>query len=257
VALAGPVRHGVGGLTNLDWRMDEALLAEATGAPHVALLNDLQAQGHALGHMDATRLRPVIARPDPAPDETCLMIGLGTGFNAASVLHTPAGRLVTPSEAGHSNLPVRTDQELRLCRYVETAHGFPAVEDVLSGRGLERVHAFLGPPDQAGRLTAAQVMAAAADGDRRALEALELFIGLLGTVAGNLSLIHLPFGGVYLVGGVARHIAPYLATMGFAEAFANKGRFADFMRDFPVWLVEDDFAALIGCASYLADRRGA
>lgn len=255
VALAGPVREGIGKLTNLDWRMDEALLSEATGAPIVALLNDLQAQGYALGHMDSASLRSVIARAEPAAKETCLMVGLGTGFNAASVLYTPSGRIVTPSEAGHANLPVRTEQELRLCRFVETAHGFPAVEDVLSGRGLERVYTFLSPaPDQPQRIGAAQIMDAAERGDRHALDALELFVGLLGTVAGNLSLIHLPFGGVYLCGGVARHIGPYLSSMGFAEAFANKGRFADFMRDFPVWLVEDDFAALIGCASYLDER---
>jgi glucokinase len=255
VALAGPVRNGIGHLTNLDWRMDEDLLSEATGAPVVALLNDLQAQGFALGHLEAACLRPVISRPPPAAQETRLMIGLGTGFNAASVLYTPAGRIVTPSEAGHANLPVRTEQELRLCRFVETAHGFPAVEDVLSGRGLERVYNFLSPtPDQPQRLSAAEVMAAAAREERQALDALELFIGLLGTVAGNLSLIHLPFGGVYLCGGVARHIGPYLGSMGFAEAFANKGRFADFMRDFPVWLVEDDFAALTGCASFLDER---
>lgn len=258
IALAGPVRNGVGGLTNLEWRMDEALLSAATGAPRVALLNDLVAQGYALPHMDPNLIRPIVTRPAVAATETCLMIGLGTGFNAASVLHAPGGRLVTPSEAGHSNLPVRTDQELRLCRFVETAHGFPAVEDVLSGRGLERVYSFLGPnPDQTPRLSAAEVMAAAEAGERRALDALELFVGMLGTVAGNLSLIHLPFGGVYLVGGVSRHIAPYLGPMGFAEAFANKGRFADFMRDFPIWLVEDDFAALIGCASYLEERRAA
>jgi glucokinase len=256
VALAGPTRDGVGGLTNLDWRMDEALLREATGAPRVALLNDLVAQGYALGHIAPQTLSEVIARPTPRPNETCLMIGLGTGFNAAAVIHTSGGRHVCPSEAGHANLPVRTERELRLCRFVETAHGFPAVEDVLSGRGLERVHAFVTAGPNSITPPAAEIVAAADTGDRHALETLELFIGLMGTVAGNLSLIHLPFGGVYLVGGVARAMGPYLATMGFAEAFANKGRFADFMRQFPVWLLEDDFAALTGCAAYLAQGAG-
>ncbi|WP_425090186.1 glucokinase [Tropicimonas sp. S265A] len=252
VALAGPTRDGVGSLTNLDWRMDEALLRDATGAAHVALLNDLVAQGYALGDIAPGALTPVIARPAPARTETCLMIGIGTGFNAAAVLHTPGGRHVCPSEAGHANLPVRTERELRLCRFVETAHGFPAVEDVLSGRGIERVHAFLAADPDRAVPPAAEIMARAAAGDRHALDTLELFIGLMGTVAGNLSLIHLPFGGVYLVGGVARAMGPYLEQMSFAEAFANKGRFAGFMRQFPVWLLEDDFAALTGCAAYLA-----
>lgn len=257
IALAGPTRNGVGGLTNLDWRMDEDLLREATGAKHVALLNDLVAQGYALDQVSAEDLTAIVPRPAPAPGETRLMIGIGTGFNAAAVLAMETRLHVMPSEAGHANLPVRTERELRLCRFVETAHGFPAIEDVLSGRGLERVHAFLdAAPDRSERPQAAEIMAAARDGNRHALDTLELFIGLMGTVAGNLSLIHLPFGGVYLVGGVARAMGPYLGALGFAEAFANKGRFADFMRQFPVWLLEDDFAALTGCAAYLAQTAG-
>ena len=82
---------------------------------------------------------------------------------------------------------------------------------------------------------------------------MQQFIRILGTVVGNLSLIHLPLGGVYLVGGVARAMAPHLAAMGFAEAFRDKGRFAGFMANFPVHLVTDDFAALTGCAAHLRE----
>ena len=74
----------------------------------------------------------------------------------------------------------------------------------------------------------------------------------MGTVTGNLSLIHLPFGGVYLVGGIARAVAPWLGEFGFADAMRDKGRFAGFMKNFPVYLIEDDYAALTGCAFRLA-----
>ena len=47
VAVAGPVRDGRGTLTNLDWAIDTDTLARATKATTVAILNDLQAQGHA------------------------------------------------------------------------------------------------------------------------------------------------------------------------------------------------------------------
>jgi glucokinase (EC 2.7.1.2) len=82
--------------------------------------------------------------------------------------------------------------------------------------------------------------------------AAELFARLLGAEAGNLALIHLPFGGLYLCGGVARAFAAHLGPMGFAENFRDKGRFSAFMDDFPVCIVEDDYAALTGCAAYLA-----
>jgi glucokinase len=53
------------------------------------------------------------------------------------------------------------------------------------------------------------------------------------------------------VGGVARAMAPYLTQFGFEAAFRDKGRFAGFMANFAVSVVEDDYAALIGSASHL------
>ena len=56
VAVAGPVRDGRGVMTNLDWSIDRETLSRATGAEQVAVLNDLQAQGHALGLIDDANL---------------------------------------------------------------------------------------------------------------------------------------------------------------------------------------------------------
>ncbi|MBU2359342.1 MAG: glucokinase [Alphaproteobacteria bacterium] len=253
VAVAGPVRDGRATMTNLDWVIDKETLARATKSETVAILNDLQAQGHALGFLDPAKVLPILDGVAGGDHAAKLVIGVGTGFNAAPVFETEAGRLVTPSESGHANLPIRTEQELRLCQYVSNAHGFPAVEDVLSGRGLERVYAFLGQEANDPREERAHmIMAALADGrDPRAVEAARIFTRILGTVAGNLSLIQLPFGGVYLVGGVARAIAPYLSQFGFGDAFRDKGRFAGFMGNFSVSVIEDDYAALTGSAAHL------
>ena len=233
VAVAGPVRDGRASMTNLDWTMDKDTLRRATNAQTVAILNDLQAQGHALGHIDPANLRTVIDGPESAKNAAMLVVGVG------------------------ANLPIRTARELRLCEYVSNAHGFPAVEDVLSGRGLERLYAFLGEEAQSPREASAQdIMAACADGsDPRAIEAATLFTRILGTVCGNLSLIQLPFGGVYLVGGVARAFAPYLAQFGFADAYRDKGRFASFMGNFKVSVIEDDYAALTGSAAHLVSLK--
>ncbi len=255
VAVAGPVHDGRATMTNLDWTIDKLTLGRATGARVVSILNDLQAQGHAIGFIDPDRVTQILAGggENANPSAAKLVIGVGTGFNAAPVFDTEFGRLVAPSESGHANLPIRTEADLRLCRFVETAHGFPGVEDVLSGRGLERVYAWLGHEAGEPREAAAQaIMAACADGsDARALEAAHVFTRMLGTVAGNLALIQLPFGGIYLVGGVSRAFAPYLKSFGFGEAFRDKGRFAGFMGNFSVSVVEDDYAALAGSAAHL------
>ncbi|MFN3970998.1 MAG: glucokinase [Gemmobacter sp.] len=254
VCAAGPVKDGVATLTNLDWTIDLATLARATGAARVAILNDLQAPGHALGHIAPDKLRPVIDGPQVAGG-AMLVINVGTGFNAAPVHEVPGGgRVVAASECGHVNMPIRTAADLRLAEFVETVHGFPGVEDVLSGRGLERLWSFVsseaGAPAEA---HAADIMTAIDTGsDPRAAATARLFARLLGSEAGNLALIHLPFGGIYLVGGVARAFAAHLGPMGFADAFRDKGRFAGFMGNFAVHLLEDDYAPLTGCAVYLS-----
>lgn len=254
VAIAGPVREGRGTLTNLNWSIDEPGLARVAGTDRAVVLNDLQAQGHALGRIAQENLREIIAAPPAAEDAAKLVIGVGTGFNVAPVHDIGPIRLVAPAEAGHGNLPIRNEEELSLCRFVETAHGFPAVEDVLSGRGLERVYAWLGHEADAPReARAVEIMAGCESGnDGRAIEAVRMFVRLLGRVAGNNALDHLPFGGVFLAGGVARAMAPHLQPMGFVEAFRDKGRFAGFMHAFAVHVIEDDFAALAGSAAHLA-----
>ena len=255
VDVAGPVRNGRGTLTNLDWTIDTATLARAARAETVAILNDLQAQGPALGHIAPEHLIRVVAGPEPAEHETKLVVNVGTGFNATPVFETRKGRFVAPSECGHVNLPIRSQDELELGEYVSTVHGFPGVEEVLSGRGIERVYAWLG--HRAGdprEKSAKDIMAALDDGsDPRAEEAARVFTRILGSVSGNLALIHLPFGGVYLVGGVVRALTPHLSRFGFTEAFRDKGRFAGFMGNFAVDMVTDDYAALTGCAAHLVD----
>ena len=250
VAAAGPVRDGAAELTNLDWTMSESSIAEAVGARVVALLNDLQAPGHALATLPATSLRQIFAAPDAGPAATRLVMNVGTGFNAVPVHTVGSGRIVPASECGHVSLPVWRADEVSLLAHIEGEHGFPSVEDVLSGRGLEMVDRWAGagaPPRANTEITEA----ALSGNDARATKAAEMFVRLTAVVAGNLALTHLPYGGIYLTGGVIRHFAPHLARFGFEAAYLDKGRFSQMMRDFPVWAIEDDYAPLHGCAAHL------
>ncbi|MGX9354201.1 glucokinase [Roseobacteraceae bacterium S113] len=248
VAGAGPVRDGVLRLTNLDWVVARDWLAEASGAAAVSILNDLQAQGHALEALPDSSITTLLQGKAASDQAAKLVINVGTGFNVAPVYKLKGQTLVPPSEAGHALLPAQTAQEQALVPFLEARHGFAAVEEALSGRGLEAIYAFVSGTDK----PASELMAGLGS-DPRVDEALALFTGIMGRVAGNLTLIHLPFGGVYFVGGVARHTVPHLAGHGFEEAFLDKGRFSDFMRQFPVHAVEDDYAALTGCAAHMVE----
>lgn len=258
VAAAGPVQDGVASMTNLDWVMDAKKLGGATGATDIAILNDLQAQGHALGHISGEHLTTVVEGPQK-PGGAMLVVGLGTGVNAAPVHDTAFGRLVAPSECGHVNMPVRGEEDLRLMRFVEgllaTRGEVPhaGVEEVLSGRGLANLHSFAaheaGSQSQA---LSAEVLAALAAGDATAAHAARLYVRILAQTLADLALIHLPYGGIFLIGGMSRAMMPSFALNGLGQSFRDERRVDLLQTAFSVTVVEDDFAALTGCAAYLA-----
>lgn len=253
IALAGPVRGHEAEMTNLGWRVEAGALARACGFDSVSLLNDLQAQGHALPHLPETHLRRI--RAGTPEDGAKLVIGLGTGVNAAPVYPNGAGHLVPPAEAGHIHLPLHEALDYRLSDWLIARRGFASVEDVLAGSGLERLYAF--HAHEAGvsqALDVAAIIAAMEAGDALAQRTGRHYVRLLAQVTADLALITLPVGGIYYIGGVARAMVPWFERFGFEAALTDMGRFSDLVARFPLALVEDDFAALSGCATYLDTR---
>jgi glucokinase len=262
VAAAGPVQDGVATMTNLDWVMDAAKLTRATGAAHCAILNDLQAQGHALGHVAPQHLNRIVDGPE-VPKGAMLVVGLGTGVNAAPVHGTGPSRIVAPSECGHVNMPVRSEEDLALMRFIErllTSRNEVAhcgVEEVLSGRGLANLHAFAASEaGQTGTATSAEVLAALGRGDAVALHAARLYTAILAQTLADLALVHLPYGGIFLIGGMARAMTPHFAANGLGRIFREHRRVDLLCHHFPITVVEDDFAALTGCAAFLHAQTG-
>ena len=256
VAAAGPVKDQVATLTNRDWTIDHGTLTRPTGA----------AQGRHPERPSGARLcpRPYRAGQPAPPCRRRRRNQAARCWSSTSAPGSTPPRCTTPNGAASSppaNVAMSTCRSgpRPTCASPITSRpptAFPGVEDVMSGRGLERLWGFVtteaGAPSER---SAAEIMTAIDDGtDPHALATARLFTRLLGAECGNLALIHLPFGGIYLVGGVARAFTEHLGPLGFAEAFRDKGRFAGFMQNFAVTILEDDYAPLTGCAAYLAQH---
>jgi glucokinase len=84
--------------------------------------------------------------------------------------------------------------------------------------------------------------------------ALNLFVSVLGSVAGNLALTGMATGGVYLGGGIPPRILSCLKENGFMAAFIDKGRFKGFMERIAVRVILNDRAALLGAAQWALDH---
>lgn len=243
---AGPIENGKARLTNRDWTVDAQVLKRQRHLSKCIIINDLQAQGYALDQLDHAATHRVIDGPTD-PRKTRLVVNIGTGFNASPVHKVNGNSFVPVNEAGHVELPTRSEGQRKDLQPCSTSQDdFMSVEDCLSGAGLQKLVATYAPDFVQ---PSAQIFPTFANSPQGSLrKPLGIFAKAMGSVAGDLALNHLPVGGIYLVGGVAAGIAPHLDKLGFEASFKTKGRFTDFMERFSVTANLDPLAALKGCA---------
>lgn len=267
-AIAGPVNHGQGKLTNHDWHIDGSVLGALLGIDDVLIINDLAALGYGIGQpgMAGNGIAPLFGvesdksspedpdHPNPlshghrgedSSQRQSLVVNLGTGFNIAPVCQTGGRcRAVFSSEAGHSHLPHTVMQRLRSLMDEPLWLAFVTVEDLFSGHGLVRFFAAI----SGGReLTARQIFAAAQEGDEVCQSVLPVYANLLGTFCHDLVLSHLPHHGFYFAGSIAKA----LFEVGYVDDF-RAGFKANVRNDLaihvpPFHIIRSDGVALQGC----------
>jgi glucokinase len=259
--VAGPVtesRHGqTVETTHLPWRLDSAQLSRDLGIARVLLINDFKAVGYgidALGPGDTAVVQ--VGRPrDHGPR---MVLGAGTGLGVTQCLWCGGHYEVFPSQGGHAGFAPADGEQTALLAYLRDRHGHVSWEDVLSGAGLAAVYEFLldteggtESPELASRRAAGDAAAVIAEfglagRDPRARRAVEIFADVYAAAAGDLALINLAYGGVYLAGGIAPKLIAALNTPRFRRVFAAKGRMADILRDIPVAVILNTRVGLLG-----------
>lgn len=264
--IAGAVRGGVCEATNLPWSVSEAGIAQASGAPHARLVNDLVATAHGLLRLasDAfVELNPT--RPEADTNGPIAVLAAGTGLGEAIVCRDGEHITVLPSEGGHTDFAPRVPRDDRLLAHLRTRYpDHVSNERIISGLGIPVLYDFLKSesaqnenPELATALTAGEGAAAiglhALGGDPLARATIEWFCALYGAEAGNLALKTLATGGVILGGGIAPKLLPILREGGFWHAFTAKGRFHDLLAGLSVRVCLDQDAALLGAAAVASD----
>lgn len=258
LALPGPVLDGACRTPNLPWFLTEADLVRETGLARLRLINDFAAAA-----MGVLALPPEAFAPLQEGDEeahgTRAVIGAGTGLGQA-VLFWDGNRYRShATEGGHAGFAPQGELQRDLGSYLEKTHTPVSVERAVSGPGLLRIYRFL---VERGVSTWPEVTEAIAREDpgeviaRHALartdiaceQALDLFVTVYGSEAGNMALRTMATGGVYLGGGIAPKILPKLQDGAFLEAFRNKGRMRELMGRIPVRVVLEHRAGLLGAA---------
>ena len=258
--VAGPVIDGKSKTTNLPWELDELTLEKALQVPRVKLLNDLEAAAYGMLHLDPTDL--CVLQPGLKRQGNIAVIAAGTGLGQALLYWDGKHHHPIASEGGHADFAPHTDSEMELWIYLRREFGHVSCERLLSGPGLFNIYRFVRDTDYA--TEPEWLRQRIAQGDPGAVisqiglagehplctRALDLFISVYGTEAGNLALKALSVGGVYVAGGIAPKILPRLQDGAFIRAFTDKGRLSDLMRSIEVKVALNPRAPLIGAAHY-------
>ncbi|MBD2462562.1 glucokinase [Oscillatoria sp. FACHB-1407] len=270
-AVAGPVVNNTSRITNLPWSLSGERLQEELLIDQVSLINDFEAVGYGVLGLEPADLETLqVGELDP--EAPIAVIGAGTGLGQGFLMRQGDGYRIYPSEGGHADFAPRSELEFQLMRYLLEKHKISrvSVERVVSGQGIVSVYQFLRDryvADESPMVAelirtwegemgisektvdpAAVIAKAAAEGDRLSSQTMELFASAYGAEAGNLALKLLPYGGLYLAGGIAAKNLALMKSGIFLEAFTAKGRVSPLIERVPVHVITNPNVGLIGAA---------
>ena len=271
-AIAGPVVNDSSILTNLDWFLDARRLEKELDIDKVSLINDFAAVGYGILGLEAKDLHTLQAAT-PEPHAPIAVIGAGTGLGEGFLIRVGSNYKVFPSEGGHADFAPRTGMEFQLLQYLREKYDIQriSVERVVSGQGVVALYQFLrdrefapespeiqeviriwehetGRTEKSVDPAAAIAKAALEKRDRLCEQTLQMFVEAYGAEAGNLALKLLPYGGLYVAGGIAAKILILIQEGQFLRAFGQKGRVSSLLERVPVHVVLNPQVGLIGAA---------
>ncbi len=253
--VAGPVVAGSAHLTNLGWTIRSEDIAKSTGKPF-RICNDIQSHGWSVLSLPSSSLE--ILNPGNEIPGPKALIAAGTGLGESIIGFDGDKHFPMSGEGGHASFSPCSPREIRLLEYLRSG-GISHVswERLLGGSdGFRNLATFQAAdhkiklPDYLNKDSidwGATMVKAATEGDLFANDVLSFYAELYGREAGNLALKCICSGGLYIVGGIAPKILPWLKTS-FMAGFCDKGRFKDLLNTIPVRVVLDPLTGLKGAA---------
>jgi len=271
--IAGAVIDRASYLPNLDWHISTDKLEQELQIPHVELINDFVAIGHGVAQLHPEDIHTIQAG-QPLANAPKAVIGAGTGLGQGFLIYDGTDYQVIAAEGGHTDFAARSIQEFELFQYICRHKQIDRVsnERVVSGPGIVTIYEYLRDtsnlsetPEVAHvvRLWEAQSeqsvdptglisALAIAKTDPLSQATMELFVSVYGAESGNLALKILPYGGLYLAGGIAAKNLSLLTDGTFLTAFNHKGRVSDLLAKIPVHVILNPQVGLMGATAQAA-----
>jgi glucokinase len=248
IAIAGPIADSFAKMTNLDWEFSAQGVQQQFGLESVTFVNDLAAHALATAYLDHSQFASI--KPGTVQAKaTRAIIGPGTGLGVASLHWHRDGWRAFPTEGGHVAFAPGTPTEAEIQQLLLRQHGYVSLEMLLSGPGLLNIYQSLATIN--GRVqefsNARDILHHSSDNDL-CLESVNVFVGALGSATGDLALVYGAKGGLYLGGGMTKHLLPFIRKPDFVQRFMQKGFRSDYLASIPIDAILYPNPGLLGAA---------
>jgi len=250
-AVAGVVKDGCCHMTNTGWSIDSKILESQFPIRRVELMNDFEAIGHGIFELDAGDLI-TLHGGTRNPTGPIAVVGPGTGLGEAILLWNSHSRRydIHATEGSHADFAARGEIQHELALWVEKSLTQCEVEHVCSGPGLIRIYDFLRSrcTESLPTLNAFEITAdARSKSCPICVQAVDIFLEILGGEAANLGLKCLATGGVYIAGGIPSKMRDLVTSGSLLESFLCAGsKFSAVRASFPLYVVLNQDVGLVG-----------
>lgn len=249
IAIAGPVDGEKINFTNNSWVINRSSLAREIAVDDFILLNDFEAIAHAVATLGAEHFSHVCGPKQPAILGVKTILGPGTGLGVAHMRASHDGYIVSETEGGHIDFAPIDHWEDLLLNALRAQHRRVSVERVVSGPGLRSLYNLLTKESERLDVDDKGLWTLALEGkDEKAVAALDRFLLCLGSIAGDLALVH-GANHLILTGGLGARMVNHIPSSGFESRFKAKGRFQSKMEQITVQQLRYDEPGLYGAAA--------
>jgi len=270
ISAAGPIIENRCYLTNAELVLDGKEIERVTKLPTL-IINDFTALSYALPLLDREDPAMITKIPHtdgtfPEPDGPVKIVtGAGTGFGMGLLIESEDRATAYPSEAGHLDFSAFDRETEELKDFVAKKMGFnPYVELFLSGRGIVNIYNFFTSTGKISRDFIPLEVLSAPDNEKPALIAknasqdqgcariIKTFVKIYGRYTGNLAILTLPYGGLYLAGGIAiKNEKFFIEDNLFMKYFeiGSKPEIHKLLKKVPVYLIRNYSASIYGAAN--------
>jgi glucokinase len=253
LAVAGAVVKNKSSSISMKFSIDGHKITRMTKIS-CTLINDFAAVGYGIPHLPNKSVK-VIKSGTSSKLGTIAAVGAGTGLGKNIMKYNQHSGRFFPldSEGGSADLPIHS-KEIELLRFLESKEKVVQQDTVLSGQGIVRLYEFFlkgSKPNSYDILirkskNKAELIAQGTKKSVSCKKAMKQFSIFYARILKNTVFEFLPYGGIYIAGGIAAK-NPYLFDKSFLKEFLRAPKeLVSMLNQVPIKLITNYDVSLYG-----------